>query len=64
MKKIKKCKCGSTRFTVFENSTHDGNVDADGILYLSHQETEGFGKVICDDCSAEYSTDNFKSVEW
>lgn len=53
---INKCECGSTEFTVFETTIHDGSIDPDNNKLLCHSgEAGGIYKIICKKCNKTWT---------
>ena len=62
---IKKCKCGSERFTSFETIMISGVMGNDGELLCKANETLGMDDVItCQECGKEYEIKDFKKIEF
>jgi len=62
---IKKCECGSEKFTSFETLMVSGVIGDDGELLCKSDETLGIDNIImCSECGKEYETKDFKRIEF
>ena len=62
--KIKKCKCGSTDFTLDESLGWKCWLDEDNGELSCKNSTNEINTIICDKCVKEYGYTNFKDINF
>ena len=60
---INKCECGSNDFLLKEISTYKAGVNKDGTLESYGLEDYQIEKIICKECKAKYSVDDFLDID-
>ena len=62
---IKKCKCGSKRFTSFETLMVSGVMGNNGELLWKSSESLGIDEyIICQECGEEHTISDFKEIKF
>lgn len=63
MTKIKKCQCGSHKFTVRATGTFKGEINLDGRLIIDQPEWDQVYTFNCTKCGKEYASDQVWGIE-